>query len=907
MKQIPDRKADFENDKDKKRRWIILLLILIFLLLIATGITSKFWGTIGNFLQNGGFYNIAGNIGDTLKVYNQELMFDEESVEISLNEQAPKISYTYKNIHPNDLACSTSDASLATCYVEDGYVIVRPKALGEVMVYLNANANGKTYIASVRVTIVEDKRMIELEEAGGEINLAYGNSLTFVYRLIGLLGDVKVSSSDESVAVVSDENGMVLVIGKKEGEADITLSITYQGSTYTSTYHVSIVRRENHTGPENNGGMLYPNGSTNPPGAGTTNPSTTPRPTEGVNPPTSGGDSSGGYITDIVFPGFPSCGFDKEHESYFLSVSYDTELLPISIKTEEGKENMVRYELNGSSSLTLKNGLNTLKVTSLDENGKVNASYTVTVYKPTRTVALKKFYNVLIDLSNYHLLYTVYETAYDFERQEERKEVITGDFTNDIQIQMTGNITFNPSDLYETFSGGIRIFPSKNSQLLNHSLSLKVSYPKAKSEANATVNFVAFDYQLPDMYQNGPYEIELKNNTGYKNLTFQGTNFFTGELVSTDILDASGKKIGVRIKEKRDGVLNDEVYIDITSKNGLLDLVFKESKNSSSFVVCANAWKVGSEELVVTGIAHGMTINQFSILFKIRTTYRLTLDANGGFFNELQDVYEYSVSSDDTISLGEEKYKAYKMEKGQNGECIYYRMVSYNTEKDGSGTSYPLDTVLSSFTSDMTLYAQWEKGDDSDKPKIVKRMDLPNFNLFHNEAYFQKYHRDFVIYPGASGTYVATFTNSTVNTIKITGMRMAENETICVTGGCLNMGYSVRFTPKDKKDYVYYYGGAGEKYQILNQDDASLVDGSHQITFGEGITVEPGEGVEFTLLWRWVDSKEYDFKPVMGTGNLLNYHALDTEIGNQASNLNDYYQLSVSIEFVNEENYCSFE
>jgi len=122
MKQIPDRKADFENDKDKKRRWIILLLILIFLLLIATGITSKFWGTIGNFLQNGGFYNIAGNIGDTLKVYNQELMFDEESVEISLNEQAPKISYTYKNIHPNDLACSTSDASLATCYVEDGYV-----------------------------------------------------------------------------------------------------------------------------------------------------------------------------------------------------------------------------------------------------------------------------------------------------------------------------------------------------------------------------------------------------------------------------------------------------------------------------------------------------------------------------------------------------------------------------------------------------------------------------------------------------------------------------------------------------------------------------------------------------------------------------------------------------------------
>jgi len=265
----------------------------------------------------------------------------------------------------------------------------------------------------------------------------------------------------------------------------------------------------------------------------------------------------------------------------------------------------------------------------------------------------------------------------------------------------------------------------------------------------------------------------------------------------------------------------------------------------------------------------------------------------------------------DIIFITHDHYDHYSEEdidkvKKEDTGCVYYKLVSYNTKPDGTGEVYPLSTVLNKFDKNLTLYAQYELGDASDKPVIDQILNLPNFDLFHNEEYFNKYNKDKIIYPGAEGSYVMTFHNTTPNNITIREMTLREDETICVANGCLNMGYSVRFTPKDAKNYTYYYGDAGEKYNILNRDVQKGV--AHKIQFGNGISVAPGEGVEFTLLWRWVDEPKYDKDNAFNTSaSKKSYDDLDTQIGSAVSNINDEYKLSVSITYDNEENYCSLK
>ncbi len=242
-----NKKHQEEKDHSTRNRiiMVIILIIIILLLITSCSCTSKFWGKIGDWFKGEGNYTVEPGTNDPEQITNQELKFDKDFLELSLSDINAKLGFSYKNISPNEFACTTSDADIATCYVVDDYVVINPKAVGEVIVTLKALTNGKTYEATAKVQINDATRYISLSSKKGTINLAYGNKKTITYKLVGLTGEVKVSTSDKSIATATVENGIIKITGHKVGTAEITVSIDYNGKTYTEIYKIKVIDSKN--------------------------------------------------------------------------------------------------------------------------------------------------------------------------------------------------------------------------------------------------------------------------------------------------------------------------------------------------------------------------------------------------------------------------------------------------------------------------------------------------------------------------------------------------------------------------------------------------------------------------------------------------------------------------------------
>lgn len=260
------------EEKKHSKKVLVFIIITIILLLFFTscGYTSKFLGKLGQSLSdsinglfnNQGDYKVDENVNDKETVINQELTFDMSEVELSLEDKNVKLSYSYKSINPSTFTCSTGDPSIATCYVNDGYVVVNPKAVGTTTVTIQTVANGKIYEATTQVKVNDFTRQILLSSQGGTINLRYGSQISIPFQLIGLEGEVVVSSSNPSVATATVTNGTVQIKALRSGTATITLSVLYNGTEYTATYVVRVVERNNEETPGgNNPGGNNPGGN----------------------------------------------------------------------------------------------------------------------------------------------------------------------------------------------------------------------------------------------------------------------------------------------------------------------------------------------------------------------------------------------------------------------------------------------------------------------------------------------------------------------------------------------------------------------------------------------------------------------------------------------------------------------
>jgi len=947
------------NDERKQRnRIIIFIIIIILLLLLLTSCTSNFWGKIGNLFRNEGNYIIDKDTKDKTEILNKELKFDMENLTISLSDITPKISFSYKTIKPEEFTCATSDAETATCYVEKGYVVINPKKVGEVTIYVQTEINGKIYKASAKVTITEKEKYIDIPTNNGKIDVSSKGKIRIPYNLVGIRGKVKVASSNNGIATVTIENGVIKVEGHKKGTVTITVTVTTpDGKEYTQDYTVTVDGDKGNSGGNtgnqggngnsggnsgnqggngnsggnsgNQGGQTNtptPTGSTKPtpsespeptptdtPGP-TDSPSPSPTPTDSPTPtPTPSEDPSINcnlnsltFINGTLNEPFKS----DQYDHYTMNVGFDTTAITAKAEAALPNDTNITYKINGketSNPITLQDGINNVEVIVSPKKGTGYKSYKVTVFKPTRTIEMKSSYTFQIEniQDGYSVPYQLYETKY--ENGKIVKVQMQIDDVHKLQVTLTDQYGNNYTAICEKKDGYIQIKPTDASMIQDKKLTLTVDYLGKK--ATSTLNFQMLDYQLPTSYQNGTYEIKMIGGKGQKELTINNKNFFLEGIEVEEI--KNGLEQGVRLKAKN----NPNLYIDITTPSTspkIIELTAESGPSTNAATVVAKALQAGNAAVKVTGTAYGKVINSYQIDLKVVTEYNILIDANTGFYNDVQKEYKYTVPSDYIINLKDEKYKAYKVQKDTNGNCTYYKHIGYSTNKNADPTKGEVeyvfedgkDLIITNFQKDTILYAIYVVGDISDKPINQEIMYLPNFELFHNEAYFQKYNIDKMIYPGAEGSYVMTFKNQTEVPITITGLRIREDSTICVQEGCLNMGYRVRFAEPTDKKYTYYYGNENEKYEILHLDTKTYNSetGAHDISFAtRPMILDPGEETEFTLLWRWVDDVKYDANPTISK-NL--YNVIDTKIGSSVTDINNQYKITVNLDFEKEKNYC---
>ncbi len=242
-----------EQTSGSKKKIFVFLAIIVVLSLITSGLTTNFFGRIGTAFRNEGKFNIGGETNNEKEIIkNQELRFDKDVLEISLSSSSGKLSYSRNKILPLEYTCETADAKVATCYVADGYVVVYPKSVGSTVVTLNAETDGKIYVSKATVNITDVDRYIDLPVKEGTVNLKYGNKKTISYNLVRLNGDVKATSSDESVAKVSVRNQVVEVNALKEGKVNVTISVSYNGKTYDNIYTLNVINEEKNSNDSTN-------------------------------------------------------------------------------------------------------------------------------------------------------------------------------------------------------------------------------------------------------------------------------------------------------------------------------------------------------------------------------------------------------------------------------------------------------------------------------------------------------------------------------------------------------------------------------------------------------------------------------------------------------------------------------
>ena len=269
-------------------------------------------------------------------------------------------------------------------------------------------------------------------------------------------------------------------------------------------------------------------------------------------------------------------------------------------------------------------------------------------------------------------------------------------------------------------------------------------------------------------------------------------------------------------------------------------------------------------------------IDQFDIAFNIENVYSVTLNANGGYFNEFADTYEftyYTGDSEDLRKLDLSQYtSAYKNANDSDNPCLVNTFKEFNTNSDGSGET---KSGIITINSDLTLYVIYDTTDTLEYKNTEQRLYLTDVDIFELDDGTKNF-----IYPGAKGSYIMNITNTTDSKITLKTLEIEENA-LCVEESCLNMGYIVKHYDSSTQDYKYFYH-SNKDYKVIGNTHKAIID-------LEDIELNPTDTIEISLLWKWVDDD-----------------ANDAKIGNAVADgtIGDTYIINVSFTFDKEDKTC---
>ena len=891
---------DDKKDYKKKIMMIIIIILIILLLISSCSCTANFWGKIGSNYTGEKHVDITDDNKEEEIILDEDLKFDINEIEMYLSDEHAKIPFHFQNIAPLEFSCVTSDANIATCYVENNYVVIKPKKVGQVSVTLQTIINGKKYQTKAKVKIKEANRYIALSTTKGTINLQSNNQLLVAYYLVLLDGKLNVSISNPKIADVQITNNHLIITGKKVGKTTITLEIIVNGIKYTASYTLTVIDEEinNQTKSDtylkslttNKGDLgfqsnifnytisvvddtdtitfyatLSSTSSTitytyNGKNVDNLNDLPLTKDTNELVIKVTGKDNTtttytvtikkeknnNNNLKDIKVSNnlHLTEEFNRDCQTYHLKASYKDEKVTLTPVLENEKSTM-KYQVNKKDVASLNDiviGDEPIEVTItvISENNETK-TYTVYITKSKVEIKfLKQNYDFNLKPYNnrFEIIYQVYLDGKLLSKEEEK-----------VYLKITGDY----SGKYEILNGYIVLLPNLN--MKNKNIKLQISYGNYASDVtNVFFNLNPF-YDYLYSYD---YEVNLNNNNGKESVILENNLFIKTPTVKKT-------PYGARIYDEQ----NPDIYIDLYFNEDELSL--ESIKGSNSLALEFKAKKEGIFNVKFSSYVLGEKINEFDIKIKAITKYLLTLDANGGTFNEFTDQYRLFVNYNENFDLTN-YLNGYKLLEN----CSYYSLIGFDLNKDVKTPTYNKNNKNIIINKDTTLYAIYDTELKTDEILETKNIYLTDVDLFVNE------NNEKIIYPGlnSKGSYILTLNNITDNDIEIISITL-EEDTICKDNHCLNMGYII----KDNPNNHYYFGSSNiNGYEILNRNINTIINNNHtKNVISMPIQLKSKEkGLELSLLWKWLDKDD----------------ELDTYIGNLAAiDENTRYTLTLSIQY----------
>lgn len=943
-----NKKQEEEKDRDREKRiiiYIIIIIIIILSLLTSCSCTSGFFGKIGDIFGNQKDYEIDDNTNDLETIRNKDLKFEKDYLEISLSDAKSKLGFTYKNIKPTKFTCTTSDADIATCYVDGNHVVIIPKKKGTVTITLQTKANNKIYEATAKIKITSTRRYIRLTSESGTINLARTNEKIVGYTLVGLSGKVNATSSDESIAKVEVCDGYLKITAFKKGKVTITVSIIYNDTTYTTLYTLNVINSGTSTKYKDGNNYLKSLKTS----VGTLSPKFDPN--RNIYNVKVGSDIDKITITAIASSKKATITYNGKRVSSLkdLNLNYGDNTVVIRVTAEDGTtrdyiitinrepkqenrkdNNNLLESLNVSAgklepnfdpnktsyNVEVDSSTDKITIDAIPSSKKATITYThngkkvdslkdieldygdnTIVITVTAEDGSKKDYIININRKSHYTL-KFEKTSYDIDLYADdsthyisykvyKNGVETTEYNSEA-IKAQINASFKDAiEIVKVEKGVIVIKPdsSKIANMKDKKAILSIEYEGNK--ATAELNFKLHDYYL--IANSNKYDMTVTTDengkvTGETDVILR-TDLFGGDIEITSSDD--NKKITICSTNKN-------ACVTISTDSNLIDKIEYTGENNtpSSLPIKIIANGPGDAKIHISGSAYQNEFTSFDVSLNITRRYLVTINANGGQFNIGTTEYIARISKNESVDLSEYD-EPYKIDS--TDECKYHKFIGYSKTTDGDILYNRTDKkIISNLEEDIVLYAIYENNSIPITENLTnKTLWLTDVPLFHNEEYYKIYNKDKVIYPGASGYYIMNFKNESSTSITIKGMTLKE-ESICIDGkGCINMGYIIQYRPLDKNNAKYYYGGENQ-YKILNKDISPISDNYNgkDIEFDEKITLKSKEEVAISLFWKWVEIDNESDK-------------LDTMIGNQAAaskydeTINDKYRLFVGLNFEN--------
>ena len=94
--------------------------------------------------------------------------------------------------------------------------------------------------------------------------------------------------------------------------------------------------------------------------------------------------------------------------------------------------------------------------------------------------------------------------------------------------------------------------------------------------------------------------------------------------------------------------------------------------------------------ITISGSAYQKDITKVQGKVIVTSKYRVTIDAQDGFFNSFTSKYQLLLNKGEILKLSD--YVAYLVDDPK--KCTYFELDSYHTKSDGTGTRYGLEEEI---------------------------------------------------------------------------------------------------------------------------------------------------------------------------------------------------------------------